>query len=113
MIYEQLMVLIICHSTINKGSIAMNKNHHRIISKFIWVLGLLGVQLLVLCSVAFSQNSTVSGTVTDAESGETLPGVNITVKGTTTGTATDADGAYELTVESLRDTLVFSFIGYQ
>ncbi len=59
------------------------------------------------------QQETITGTVTDAESGETLPGVNILVKGTSTGTSTNADGAYELTVESLQDTLVFSFIGYQ
>ncbi|MDZ7690869.1 MAG: SusC/RagA family TonB-linked outer membrane protein [Balneolaceae bacterium] len=56
---------------------------------------------------------TVSGTVTDASSGETLPGVNVLVKGTDTGTSTDAEGSYELTVPSLQDTLVFSFIGYQ
>src|SRR5699024_3641447 len=56
---------------------------------------------------------TISGTVTDAQSGETLPGVNILVKGTTTGASTDANGTYELTVESLQDTLVFSYIGYQ
>lgn len=55
----------------------------------------------------------ISGTVTDAVTGETLPGVNVLVKGTSTGTATNVDGVYELTVESLQDTLVFSFIGYE
>src|SRR5699024_66094 len=34
-------------------------------------------------------------------------------KGTTTGTSTGSDGTFELTVESLQDTLVFSFVGYQ
>lgn len=59
--------------------------------------------------------STVSGLVTDAESGESLPGVNIVLQGTTTitGTSTNTDGRYELEVPSLQDTLVFSFIGYQ
>ncbi|MFH5834108.1 SusC/RagA family TonB-linked outer membrane protein [Halalkalibaculum sp. DA384] len=56
---------------------------------------------------------TVSGTVTDAQTGETLPGVNVLVKGTTTGTSTDSEGGFELGVPSLQDTLVFSFIGYQ
>ncbi|HLR31955.1 MAG TPA: SusC/RagA family TonB-linked outer membrane protein [Fodinibius sp.] len=56
---------------------------------------------------------TISGTVTDAQSGETLPGVNILVKGTSTGASTDANGAFELTVESLQDTLVVTYIGYQ
>ena len=55
----------------------------------------------------------ISGTVTDANTGESLPAVNIQVKGTTTGTSSDADGNYELTVSSLQDTLLFSFIGYQ
>lgn len=59
------------------------------------------------------QAQTISGVVTDANSGETLPGVNIIVKGTATGTAAGSDGSYELTVPSLLDTLVFSFIGYQ
>ena len=57
--------------------------------------------------------ATVTGTVTDGQSGETLPGVNILVKGTSTGTSTDADGNFELTVESLQDTLVVSYIGYK
>jgi TonB-linked SusC/RagA family outer membrane protein len=60
-----------------------------------------------------AQLEIISGTVTDAESGETLPGVNILVKGTTTGTSTDAEGQFELDAPSLQDTLVFSFIGYQ
>lgn len=54
----------------------------------------------------------VSGTVTD-ESSETIPGVNVRVQGTTTGTTTGANGNYELTVESVSDTLIFSFVGYQ
>src|SRR5699024_7691344 len=45
--------------------------------------------------------------------GETLPGVNILVKGTTTGTSTDDEGNFVLDVSSLQDTLVVSFIGYQ
>ena len=59
----------------------------------------------------FFQN--VSGTVSDAGTGETLPGVNVVLKGTSTGTSTDSEGQYELDVPSLQDTLVFSFIGYQ
>lgn len=55
----------------------------------------------------------ITGTVTDANTGETLPGVNITVKGTTTGTSTGVNGRYELNVPSLTDTLVFSYVGYQ
>jgi len=56
---------------------------------------------------------TITGQVTDAQSGETLPGVNVMIKGTTTGTSTGTDGSFDLTVQSLKDTLVFSFVGYQ
>jgi TonB-linked SusC/RagA family outer membrane protein len=55
----------------------------------------------------------VKGTVTDAGTGDVLPGVNIKVKGTTTGTSTNGKGHYSLQVESLQDTLVFSYIGYE
>jgi TonB-linked SusC/RagA family outer membrane protein len=54
---------------------------------------------------------TVTGTITDAQA-EPLPGVTISVPGTTTGTATDLDGRYSITVPD-GSTLVFSFIGYQ
>jgi TonB-linked SusC/RagA family outer membrane protein len=59
------------------------------------------------------RQETVRGTVTDSRDGEVLPGVNIFVKGTTTGTTTGDQGNYELTVPTLKDTLVFSFVGYQ
>lgn len=55
----------------------------------------------------------ISGRVTDAKTGEPLPGVNIAVKGTTTGTSTDSEGHYEFNVSSLQDTLIFSYVGYQ
>ncbi|HSF52399.1 MAG TPA: TonB-dependent receptor [Algoriphagus sp.] len=67
--------------------------------------------LLVLSAgTAFAQK-TVTGTVLD-EFGVGLPGVSILVKGTTTGTATDIDGKYSLSVPNDQATLVFSFIGY-
>jgi len=54
----------------------------------------------------------VSGTVIDSETQETLPGVNIRVKGTTTGTASDLDGSFRISVPSADAVLQFSFIGY-
>ena len=65
--------------------------------------------LLILGVQAFAQNA-VSGKVTDA-SGEPLVGVNVLVKGTTTGAMTDLDGIYALNVPN-NATLVFSCIGY-
>src|SRR5699024_5832682 len=53
-----------------------------------------------------------SGQVTDASDGSSLPGVNIIVKGTTTGTTTNIDGEYNLRVPADADTLIFSFIGF-
>jgi TonB-linked SusC/RagA family outer membrane protein len=54
---------------------------------------------------------TVTGKVTD-EKGDPLPGVTVSVPGTTIGTATDLDGEYSLTVAE-GSTLVFSFIGFE
>lgn len=53
----------------------------------------------------------VTGRVTD-ENGMAFPGVNIVVKGTTTGTTTDTDGKYSLNVPDENAILVFSFVGY-
>src|SRR5690606_2680327 len=49
--------------------------------------------------------------VTDSEEGSGLPGVNVVLQGTTTGTVTDANGAYSLTVPGTGGTLVFTFVG--
>lgn len=75
----------------------------------------LSLALLLLCAApaVAQEEHTVSGTVTDAADGSTLPGVNIVVKGTTIGTTTDASGQYELQAPSPADTLVFSFVGFQ
>lgn len=64
-------------------------------------------------SSAFAQERTIIGKVTAVDDGSTLPGVNVTIKGTNIGTVTDADGNYKLTVPSgnTSATLVFSFIG--
>ncbi|MFV0329701.1 MAG: SusC/RagA family TonB-linked outer membrane protein [Dysgonomonas sp.] len=56
-------------------------------------------------------NITVKGTVKD-DTGEPLSGVSVVVKGTTTGTITDLDGAYTINVPNASSTLVFSFIGF-
>ena len=67
--------------------------------------------LLVGTQLAWAQTVRVSGTVTGADDGMPLPGVSVVVKGTTTGTATDMDGKYSLSVPE-NATLVFSYIGY-
>lgn len=54
---------------------------------------------------------TITGRVTD-ENGQDFPGVNVILKGTTSGTNTDADGKYTISVPDANAILVFSFVGY-
>ncbi len=60
-----------------------------------------------------NQRIEISGTVTNYSDGSTLPGVTIMVRGTTTGTATDHHGRFNINVSSADDILVFSYIGYE
>jgi len=66
---------------------------------------------LVIVSATMAQDRVVSGKVTSAEDGSSMPGVNVVLKGTTAGTVTDTDGKYSLSVPVSGSTLVFSFIG--
>ena len=68
--------------------------------------------LLWLCSsVAIAQDRSVSGQIVD-ETGSPLPGVNVLIKGTSTGTVSDAEGTYSIGGVNDNSVLVFSFIGY-
>lgn len=77
--------------------------------------------LLIVClaacatvlGVPVAHGQEVTGQVTDARTNEPLPGANVAVQGTTTGTSTDSLGRYRIQVPAARDTLVFSFIGYE
>lgn len=73
---------------------------------------LLMSMVLIISINAHAQERVVSGKVTSLEDGSALPGVNVVIKGTVTGTVTDADGNYKLSIPSTGNTsLVFSFIG--
>ncbi len=74
---------------------------------------LLGLFAFFGVSLAFGQGRQVTGTVTDAETGIPIPGVNVSIEGTTLGTSTALDGSYALAIRSGDDVLIFSFIGYQ
>src|SRR5688572_2307311 len=77
-----------------------------------WKRSGLPVFLGVLLSFQLAaQQITVTGKVTSSEDGNPVPGASVLVKGTTTGTTTDANGVYTLEVPT-NATLVFSFIGY-
>ncbi|MBK6263456.1 TonB-dependent receptor [Marivirga sp. S37H4] len=67
--------------------------------------------VFVLC--VWAQDRIVRGTVTDASTGENLPGVNVLLKGSNTGVNTDLDGNYQISVPSDGGTLIFSFIGME
>lgn len=76
------------------------------------LLSVFALMLLTL-STALAQERAITGKVTSAEDGISLPGVNVVVKGTTNGTVTDADGNYRIGVSpSNGGSLVFSFIGF-
>jgi iron complex outermembrane receptor protein len=62
-------------------------------------------------NLSTQQEIKVTGTVTNM-SGETMPGVNVTIEGTAIGVVTDMDGKYTITVPNEKSVLVFSFVGY-
>lgn len=72
---------------------------------------MLVLMLFAFCSSAWSQTE-VTGKVLDGNSGEPLPGVNVTIKGTTTGTITNLDGVFELKLDDPNAILSLSYVGY-
>tara|TARA_R110002051_G_scaffold74913_1_gene136521 strand:- start:665 stop:3700 length:3036 start_codon:yes stop_codon:yes gene_type:complete len=75
----------------------------RKLNVFLMLLAILSIQ------ASFGQENTITGTVTDQQ-GIPLPGVNVVIKGTTTGTQTDFDGMYSIKANT-GDIIVFSYLG--
>ena len=74
----------------------------------------LGLLIYMLCcGQVIAQTGVVSGTVSSADDGSMLVGVNIVVKNTDTGTTTNENGAFVLEGVSANDVLVLSYIGYE
>ena len=71
----------------------------------------LALMFFIGMQVVQAQTSTITGTVTNAEDGSTIPGVSVVVKGTTFGTTTDLQGKYTLNVPPDAQSLIFSFVG--
>lgn len=74
--------------------------------------------VLIIPAPAEAQQAIIEGTVTSALTGQPLPGANVMIRGTTIGTATNADGFYRMTlplaqVTGEEETLVASFVGYR
>ena len=74
--------------------------------KVFWLISLLFIGLQ-----GFAQEATITGSVKDGDTGETLPGVTIRLKGTTTGTVTSIDGSFTLKA-NVGDAVIISSIGY-
>jgi len=72
---------------------------------------LLSLSLVFALTAVWAQERVITGRVTSAEDGTSMPGVNVVLKGTTNGTVTDSDGNYRITVPATGGTLVYSFIG--
>lgn len=70
--------------------------------------GILTLLLALIVQVSFAQEKMISGTVSDGTG--PLPGVNVLIKGTTTGVETDFDGKFSISAKT-GDVLVFSFVG--
>ncbi len=86
------------------GNVRLQPNHQSVDNKF---------TTIVQSAAALIREKTITGKVTDGSDGSALIGVSIFVKGATTGTVTDFDGNYELTVPDDAEILVFSYTGYQ
>ena len=77
--------------------------------KSIWIFA-----AVLMLSFGFTppQSRTITGNVTSADDGLYIPGVTVTLKGTSNSTVTDAKGNYSITVPASGGTLTFAFIGY-
>ena len=70
------------------------------------------IAFLLISTLGFSQNVVINGKVNEVATGLPMPGVNVTVKNSTTGTVTDMDGNFTISAPS-GSTLVFTFIGFK
>ncbi|PWJ42186.1 SusC/RagA family TonB-linked outer membrane protein [Sediminitomix flava] len=68
---------------------------------------------MLMLNTAYAQERTVKGVVTDASDKSPLPGVNVIIKGSASGTVTNFDGEYEISIDSDASVLTFSSIGYK
>lgn len=69
--------------------------------------------LLLIIGISFAQKTEISGVVTDAQNGDTLPFVNVYFVGTKIGTTTDFDGKYAIDTYYASDSIAASFVGYK
>lgn len=78
-----------------------------------WMRGIFMLFLLVAYSAVFGQEKTITGSVTDRTTSESLPGASVMIKGTTIGVTTDLDGKFSLKIPAGDNILVISYVGYE
>ncbi len=91
---------------------ALNNSNFQIMLKTKTTIALILMACLFSFS-SFAQTIKISGTVKNSTSGEGVPAVSVTVKGTSAGVYTNSNGAFSINVAKLPVTLVFSSIGYE
>ncbi|MBK5193406.1 MAG: carboxypeptidase-like regulatory domain-containing protein, partial [Flavobacteriaceae bacterium] len=67
---------------------------------------------MLMIPMSFFAQQTLSGTISESATGLPVPGVNVFIKGTTTGTTSDFDGNYSLSGISNENVIVYSFVGF-
>jgi len=77
-----------------------------------WFKSILLLLLVIAGTVVFGQERSITGSVTDRSTNETLPGASVLVKGTSIGSITDMDGNFSLNVPAGDNVLVVSYVGY-
>ena len=98
-----------------QGEVLLIKNVFRfkLLMRFLLLLTIVsGINVSAFADEPDLQQMTVTGVVTDGQTGDLMPGVNIVVKGATIGAITDGGGKYSISVSDRNATLVFTFIGY-
>ncbi|MFP5041716.1 SusC/RagA family TonB-linked outer membrane protein [Parasediminibacterium sp. JCM 36343] len=90
----------------DKGRLSLAKCH------LVLFLALILSVMLPNCSFAQNGKRTITGKVTVGADGKIMSGVAVFIKGSTVNTITNASGAYSITVNSDKDILVFSYVGY-
>ncbi len=95
-----------------KVYVFMKQENLIFLPKVKWIRLLISLILLVvlMTGMAFAQQKTITGKVTDVN-GSSIPGVSVILKGTTTGVTTNNDGKYSLTSSADAKILIFSFVG--
>lgn len=76
-------------------------------------LSIITIVLLLMAGTIFAQERTVKGKVTDLSNGQSIPGANVLVKGSSSGVISDIDGDFSINIPEDGAILVCSFIGYK